>query len=209
MKHAASRELYAYWEERRGTRPAPERAEIEPGAIRQVLSDTFILALDRRRGRPSVPARRHAGLRAVRPRAQGRVLRRSLGAASRGPIAICWPFSTEESVGTVAGVTAHSTDGEPLELELLLLPLGLPPAAARAHHRRAGAVADCRHGWARPDRRADAWAAAAMSARRRQRPGCCRASWRRAAASSSMRAAARKRPRPLRRALYVTRLTSH
>ena len=28
MKHAASQELYAYWEKRRGTRPAPERAEI-------------------------------------------------------------------------------------------------------------------------------------------------------------------------------------
>ena len=34
MKHAASRELYAYWEEQRGRRAAPERAEIEPGAIR-------------------------------------------------------------------------------------------------------------------------------------------------------------------------------
>jgi len=39
MKHAASRELYAYWEERRGRRAAPERAEIEPGVIR---ADKFI-----------------------------------------------------------------------------------------------------------------------------------------------------------------------
>jgi hypothetical protein len=45
MKHAASRELYAYWEERREGRLAPERADIEPGAIRQALSDTFILEL--------------------------------------------------------------------------------------------------------------------------------------------------------------------
>ena len=52
MKHAASRELYAYWEEKRGTRPAPERAEIEPGAIRGVLSDAFILAIDRSAGHP-------------------------------------------------------------------------------------------------------------------------------------------------------------
>ena len=35
MKHAASRELYAYWEERRGQRLAPERTDIEPGAIRR------------------------------------------------------------------------------------------------------------------------------------------------------------------------------
>ena len=51
-EHAASRELYAYWQERRGTRAAPERAEIEPGAIRQVLSDAFILALDGGAGHP-------------------------------------------------------------------------------------------------------------------------------------------------------------
>ena len=52
MKHAASRELYAYWEERRGRRAAPERAEIEPGAIRGALSDAFILSLDAARGHP-------------------------------------------------------------------------------------------------------------------------------------------------------------
>jgi hypothetical protein len=52
MKHAASRELYAYWQEKRGTRPAPERTEIEPGAIRGVLADAFILALDRGSGHP-------------------------------------------------------------------------------------------------------------------------------------------------------------
>ena len=52
MKHAASRQLYAYWEERRGRRAAPERAEIEPGAIRGALSDAFILSLDAARGHP-------------------------------------------------------------------------------------------------------------------------------------------------------------
>lgn len=52
MKHAGSRELYAYWDEKRGKRAAPERAEIEPGAIRNVLSDAFILALDGGAGHP-------------------------------------------------------------------------------------------------------------------------------------------------------------
>src|ERR1700728_823423 len=52
MKHAASRELYAYWQELRGRRPAPTRAEIEPGAIRRILSEAFILALDRASGYP-------------------------------------------------------------------------------------------------------------------------------------------------------------
>ena len=52
MKHAASRELYTYWQALRGRRPAPQRAEIEPGAIRHVLSEAFIVALDRGTGYP-------------------------------------------------------------------------------------------------------------------------------------------------------------
>src|SRR5258708_488140 len=44
---------------------------------------------------------------------------------SRGPITDLLAISTEESVGTVAGVTAHSATGETVDLELLLLPLGM------------------------------------------------------------------------------------
>ena len=43
MKHAATRELYDYWQRLRGRRPAPDRTEIEPSDIRRVLGDTFIL----------------------------------------------------------------------------------------------------------------------------------------------------------------------
>jgi hypothetical protein len=43
LKLAASLELYAYWEALRGARGAPERNDIEPGAIRGILADTFIL----------------------------------------------------------------------------------------------------------------------------------------------------------------------
>ena len=43
MKHPSNRELFEYWNERRGTRLAPERADIEPGAIRHVLGDTFVI----------------------------------------------------------------------------------------------------------------------------------------------------------------------
>ena len=51
MKHPSNRELFDYWNERRGERLAPERADIEPGAIRQVLGDTFVLEVD---GRPAI-----------------------------------------------------------------------------------------------------------------------------------------------------------
>jgi hypothetical protein len=46
MKHSSIRELFDYWNERRGRRAAPERGDIEPGDIRGVLADTFILAFD-------------------------------------------------------------------------------------------------------------------------------------------------------------------
>lgn len=46
MKHQSSRDLFAYWDERRGERVAPERADIDPAAIRHVLGDTFVLEGD-------------------------------------------------------------------------------------------------------------------------------------------------------------------
>lgn len=52
MKHATTREVFAYWDNCRGDRLAPERSDIEPGAIRSVLSDTFILTFDRKAGHP-------------------------------------------------------------------------------------------------------------------------------------------------------------
>jgi hypothetical protein len=45
-------ELYAYWHALRGGRIAPERNEIEPGAIRSVLADTFVLEFDAGTGFP-------------------------------------------------------------------------------------------------------------------------------------------------------------
>jgi hypothetical protein len=122
MKHAASRELYAYWEQRRGQRPAPERAEIEPGALRHVLSDTFILALEDKGGHPF----RLAGTRVCA--LFGRELKGDSfvdlwATASRPLISGLLAILADECVGTVAGVTAHNDRGEPLDLELLLLPL--------------------------------------------------------------------------------------
>ena len=52
MKLAASRELFAYWNALRGLRSAPERDDVDPGAIRGVLADTFILEFDPAAGFP-------------------------------------------------------------------------------------------------------------------------------------------------------------
>jgi hypothetical protein len=131
MKHAASRELYAYWEEKRGTRPAPERAEIEPGAIRGVLSDAFILGLDPGASHPV----RLAGTRVCAlfgREIKGESFLGLWAAASRPVVEGLLSILRDESTGTVAGVTAQNADGEPIDLELLLLPLGAPrPGFAR------------------------------------------------------------------------------
>ncbi len=46
MNHASTRAVFEYWNKRRGTRPAPERGDIEPTDIRHALGDTFMLAMD-------------------------------------------------------------------------------------------------------------------------------------------------------------------
>jgi hypothetical protein len=52
VQHAVIAELYAYWMKLRGARGAPERNDVDPGAIRGVLADTFVLDFDDRRGFP-------------------------------------------------------------------------------------------------------------------------------------------------------------
>jgi hypothetical protein len=46
MKHASIRARYDYWKARCGARLAPECADIEPEAIRNLLADSFILAFE-------------------------------------------------------------------------------------------------------------------------------------------------------------------
>jgi hypothetical protein len=52
VKLAVTMELYSYWDRLRGARSAPERNDVDPGAIRGVLADTFVLDFDDRRGFP-------------------------------------------------------------------------------------------------------------------------------------------------------------
>ncbi len=140
MKHPASRGLYAYWEERRGGRAAPERAEVEPSAIRQILSETFIVALDDSAGHPF----RLAGTRLCAlfgRELKGEFFLSLWAEPSRRSILGLLTILREELVGTVAGVTAEAADGGPIELELLLLPLAASRPKSRTHDRRPGAAA--------------------------------------------------------------------
>lgn len=131
MKHPASRRLYGYWEDLRGKRPAPERAEIEPGAIRQILSEAFIVALDHTSGYPF----RLAGTRVCAlfcRELKGEPFLSLWDEPSRPAIRELFSILADEWVGTVAGVTASNARGEAVDLELLLLPLSATrPSLAR------------------------------------------------------------------------------
>lgn len=132
MKHAASRELYDYWQAQRDGRPAPDRADIEPGDIRTVLSDAFIIALDGGAGYPvRLAGTRVCALfgREIKGEAFVDLWTPSSRAVMRGLFSIL----ADESTGTVAGVTAENRDGESVDLEMLLLPLSTRrPSLARA-----------------------------------------------------------------------------
>lgn len=122
MKHSSIRELFDYWNTRRGTRSAPERGEIEPGAIRHVLADTFMLTFDPRTGHPF----RIAGTRvcaAFGRELKGAAFTEIWAAASRDPIRDLLTTVATESVGVVAAASGRSCEGAALELEFLVLPL--------------------------------------------------------------------------------------
>jgi hypothetical protein len=122
MKHSASRDLFAHWNERRGMRALPERGEIEPAAIRAALGDTFILGAE-----PGEDLRfRLAGTRVCA--LFGRELKDETftalwDAGHHLAIRRLLAAVTEEEIGAVAGARARTPEGFSCELELLLLPL--------------------------------------------------------------------------------------
>ena len=127
MKHRFTRDLYGYWNAQRAGSPAPERADIDPTAIAHVLADTFLLALDDG-GDPSF---RLAGTRMCAlfcRELKGESFVALFGPGSQNSVRDLVGIVCDDVIATVAGVTAHLSDGTEAGLELLLLPL--------AHHGR-------------------------------------------------------------------------
>ncbi len=122
MKNAATRTVFAYWDGLRAERSAPERSEIDPGAIRHALADTFIIEVNAASGHPF----RLAGTRLCA--LFGRELRGTAftalwqGETSPDGAALVDTVGAEMS-GIVAGLVGTARPGESLALELLLLPL--------------------------------------------------------------------------------------
>jgi hypothetical protein len=113
VKLAASRQLYAYWNGLRGSRGAPERNDIDPGAIRGVLADTFILEFKPQSGFP---------FRISGSRTNALFLRELRGDAFMG----IWRASDREEAREI--VSAVANDAQPF----LLGAAGGPPGAGAA-----------------------------------------------------------------------------
>ena len=122
MKTASTRALFTYWDGLRGQRTAPERGEIEPGAIRHALLDTFILETS-----SDGPNFRLAGTRLC-ALFGGELKDRTItslvaGMAPRVELARLIEAVMDESAGAVAGLSIGAESGSAADFELLVLPL--------------------------------------------------------------------------------------
>ncbi|WP_181707585.1 PAS domain-containing protein [Chthonobacter rhizosphaerae] len=122
MKHAATRTLYDYWSRLRGRRTAPARHEIEPGDIRHILGDTFILEAHDR----SAYTFRLAGTRlcaAYCRELKGRNLLDMWAGKDREAIACMLAAIVEDGAAAVIGIEAQNERGQKMPVEVMLLPL--------------------------------------------------------------------------------------
>lgn len=122
MRHPSTKAVFAYWNAQRGTRPAPDRADIDPIAIRHALGDTIMLAAD------FVDQLRFrlAGTRVCAlfcREIKGEAFSALWSETSRDLIQELLSIVTNENVGAVAGLRGRAADGDTVDLELLLLPL--------------------------------------------------------------------------------------
>jgi hypothetical protein len=122
MKHTTSRMLFSYWDTLRGDRPAPERGDIDPGQIRHVLANTFILELGPEHGATiRLAGTRLCALfgRELKGEAFGSLWREP----SRSEIQRCIDIVVQESAGVVAGIVGIAQESRTVPLEMILLPL--------------------------------------------------------------------------------------
>jgi hypothetical protein len=127
MKHPVSREFFAYWESKRGEARAPERSDVDPSALRELLGDIFVLAYDDAATYPfRVAGTRVCSLfgRDVKEQSFPALFARQ----HRHDIAEIIAAVAEDVLPAVAGLTAMGSDRRMTHLELLLLPFN-----SRAH----------------------------------------------------------------------------
>lgn len=136
MRHPASRMLFAYWDGLRGERAAPDRGEIEPGEIRHILADTFILETDK----GDRPAFRLAGTRLCAlfgNELKGTALAQLWPEAERHEVGRLTAAVLDDAAGIVGGVRGTTASGQTIDLEMMLLPLR---HRGKTHSRLLGAM---------------------------------------------------------------------
>ncbi len=140
MKHAVSRDLFAYWDALRAGRTAPERCDVDPAAIRHILAYTFVLEVS-----GSGPSRdviiRLSGTRLnalFRCELKGRPLDDIWAARDVTAARMMVGGVLDDRVGMVAGARGAPPGGAAIDLELLILPLR---HHGRTHVRLLGSLA--------------------------------------------------------------------
>ena len=122
MKLAVTMELYAYWNRLRARRSAPERNDVDPGAIRGVLADTFVLDFDEAHGFPF----RIAGSRAnaiFLKELRGRAFLDLWLDADRDELKSVLHCIADEAQAFLIGAQARPPGLGAVDLEVILLPL--------------------------------------------------------------------------------------
>lgn len=121
MKHPSSRAFFAYWDSQRGAARAPHRSALEPGPVRELLGDIFVLSYAPEAGFPV----RVAGTRVcalLGGDRKGHSFIDLFARDSRAEMSDILGVVADELLVAVAGVTAITKGGARLSLELLLLP---------------------------------------------------------------------------------------
>jgi hypothetical protein len=137
MKHAASRALHAHWDHLRGSRAAPDRADLDPGAIRGLLGDVYLLEL----GGPQRHLVRLAGTRLCAlfcRELKGSSLDSLFTPEHQGEIVELIAEVSSSSVPLVAGLCGETAEGQGVDLEFTALPL---KHRGRTHARMVGSLA--------------------------------------------------------------------
>jgi hypothetical protein len=122
MRHPLTRELYDYWNRRRGAEAMPERDDIDPAAIRRILADSFVLAVEPGQS----PRFRVAGTKVCElfcRELRGEDFMGLWGHEAAPQMCDFIGLVAGEGIGILAGVTMEAGDGLACPLELLILPL--------------------------------------------------------------------------------------
>jgi len=137
MKAAATRELFNYWNRLRGARAAPERADVDPAAIRGVLGDTFILEADEAGGFPFRLAGTRIGVITGHEMKGDRFLDMWRG-PDRATLLGALTTVSDDAAVAVVGALGATELGRRVDLEIGLFPLR---HRGRTHARVLGAMA--------------------------------------------------------------------